>query len=185
MQVPETIVGTALGTALLPTLSAQAARGDEQAFEASLGRAVQVLLAFCLPATVILAIVIRPLVQAAFGFDAAGTDLVAWATRAYLLGLTGHSLLEVAARGFYARKDARTPLLATMAGAVLFVVAGIGLFTPLGAPGIGLANSLAFSLEAGLLLVLLSRRSPPLTPGAAVSRLRQCAGRPGRVGVMA
>ena len=172
MQVPETIVGTALGTALLPTLSEQVARGDEQAFAASLGRAVQVLLAFCLPATVILAIVIRPLVQAAFGFDAAGTDLVAWATRAYLLGLTGHSLLEVAARAFYARMDARTPLLATMAGAVLFVVAGIGLFTPLGAPGIGLANSLAFSLEAGLLLVLLSRRFPAvLRQGRVLTRV--------------
>ena len=172
MQVPETIVGTALGTALLPTLSEHAARGDERAFEASLGRAVQVLLAFSLPATVILAIVIRPLVQAAFGFDAAGTDLVAWATRAYLLGLTGHSLLEVAARGFYARKDARTPLLASMAGAVLFVVAGLGLFRPLGAPGIGLANSLAFSLEAGLLLVLLARRFPAvLRQGRVAARM--------------
>ncbi len=162
MQVPETIVGTALGTALLPTLSEHAARGDDRAFETSLARAVQVLLAFCLPATVILAIVIRPLVQAAFGFDAAGTDLVAWASRAYLLGLTGHSLLEVAARGFYARKDARTPLLASLLSALVFVVAGLGLFRPLGAPGIGLANSLAFSLEAGLLLLLLSRRYPSL-----------------------
>jgi putative peptidoglycan lipid II flippase len=162
MQVPETIVGTALGTALLPTLSEQAARGDERAFEASLGRAVQVLLAFSLPVTVVLAIVIRPLVQAAFGFDAAGTDLVAWATRAYLLGLAGHSLLEVAARAFYARKDARTPLLASLLSALVFVATGIGLFKPLGAPGIGLANSLAFSFEAGLLLVLLARRYPSL-----------------------
>ncbi len=172
MQVPETIVGTALGTALLPTLSEFAARGDERAFEASLGRAVQVLLAFSLPVTVILAIVVRPLVQAAFGFDAAGTDLVAWATRAYLLGLTGHSLLEVAARGFYARKDARTPLLASLLSALVFVVAGLGLFRPLGAPGIGLANSLAFSLEAGLLLVLLARRFPAvLRQGRVVARV--------------
>jgi putative peptidoglycan lipid II flippase len=172
MQVPETIVGTALGTALLPTLSEHAARGDDRAFEASLGRAVQVLLAFSLPATVILAIVVRPLVQAAFGFDAAGTDLVAWATRAYLLGLTGHSLLEVAARGFYARKDARTPLLASLLSALVFVVAGLGLFRPLGAPGIGLANSLAFSLEAGLLLVLLARTFPTvLRQGRVVARV--------------
>jgi putative peptidoglycan lipid II flippase len=166
MQVPETIVGTALGTALLPTLSEHAARGDDPAFEASLSRAVRVLLAFSLPVTAVLAIVIRPLVQAAFGFDAAGTDLVAWATRAYLLGLTGHSLLEVAARAFYARKDARTPLLASLLSTVVFVATGIGLFRTLGAPGIGLANSLAFSFEAGLLLSLLARRYPALTPQA-------------------
>ena len=162
MQVPETIVGTALGTAILPTLSEQAARKDEAGFETSLGRAVRVLLAFALPTTVLLAIVIRPLLQAAFGFDPQATDLVAWATRAFLVGLTGHSLLEVAARAFYARQNARTPLLASALGAAVFVVAGIGLFKPLGAPGIGLANSLAFSLEAGLLLVLLARRYPSL-----------------------
>ena len=162
MQVPETIVGTALGTAILPTLSEQAARKDEVGFETSLRRAVQVLLAFALPTTVLLAIVIRPLLQAAFGFDPQATDLVAWATRAFLVGLTGHSLLEVAARAFYARQNARTPLLASALGAAVFVIAGIGLFKPLGAAGIGLANSLAFSLEAGLLLVLLARRYPSL-----------------------
>jgi putative peptidoglycan lipid II flippase len=160
MQVPETIIGTALGTALLPTLSEHAARGDDQAFESSLTRAARVLLAFSLPITVVLGIVIRPLVQAAFGFDAAGTDLVTWATRAYLLGLTGHSLLEVAARAFYARKDARTPLLASLLSTAVFVAAGIGLFRTLGAPGIGLANSLGFTIEALLLLVLIGRRFP-------------------------
>jgi putative peptidoglycan lipid II flippase len=160
MQVPETIIGTALGTALLPTLSEHAARGDDQAFESSLTRAARVLLAFSLPITVVLAIVIRPLVQAAFGFDTAGTDLVTWATRAYLLGLTGHSLLEVAARAFYARKDARTPLLASLLSTAVFIVVGIGLFRTLGAPGIGLANSLAFTIEAVLLLVLIGRKFP-------------------------
>jgi putative peptidoglycan lipid II flippase len=172
MQVPETIVGTALGTALLPTLSEHAARGDDQAFEASLSRAARVLLAFSLPTTVVLAIVIRPLVHAAFGFDAAGTDLVTWATRAYLLGLTGHSLLEVAARAFYARKDARTPLLASLLSTVVFVAAGTSLFRTLGAPGIGLANSLAFTIEALLLLALIGRRFPAvLRQGPVVLRM--------------
>jgi putative peptidoglycan lipid II flippase len=160
MQVPETVIGTALGTALLPTLSEHAARGDDLAFEASLTRAARVLLAFSLPITVVLAVVIRPLLQAAFGFDAAGTDLVTWATRAYLLGLTGHSLLEVAARAFYARKDARTPLLASLLSTAAFLTVGLGLFRALGAPGIALANSLAFTLEALLLLVWIARKFP-------------------------
>ncbi len=100
------------------------------------------------------------MVQAAFGFDAAGTDLVTWATRAYLLGLTGHSLLEVAARAFYARKDARTPLLASLLSTAVFITVGLGLFRTLGAPGIGLANSLAFTIEALLLLLLIGRKFP-------------------------
>lgn len=160
MQVPETVLGTALGTALLPTLSEHAARGDESAFQSSVTRATRILLAFSLPIAVVLGVVIRPLVQAAFGFDAAGTDLVTWATRAYLIGLVGHSLLEVAARAFYARQDARTPLLVSLLSTVAFVGLGVSLFRTLGAPGIGLANSLAFTLEASLLLAILSRRFP-------------------------
>ncbi len=160
MQVPETIFGTALGTALLPTLSEQHARADKRAFTASVHRAVAVLIALCLPAAAIIGLTARPLVQFAFRFDPAGTDLVVAAARAYLLGLLGHSLLEVAARGFYARQNAATPLMAAGVSAVTFVIAGLALFKPLGAAGIGLSNSLAFSLEALLLLVLLSRNHP-------------------------
>ena len=41
-------------------------------------------------------------------FDGAGSQLVLWVTRAYLLGLCGHALLETATRSFYAQQDART-----------------------------------------------------------------------------
>jgi putative peptidoglycan lipid II flippase len=162
MQVPETILGTAIGTALLPTLSEHYARGDEVAFEASIARAARVLLALTLPAAALLAVVIQPLIQVAFAFDARGTELVAWAARAYLVGLMGHSLLEVVARGWYARQNARWPMAAAALGAVLFVGLSTLLFRPLGAAGIGLSNSLAFTAEAVLLLVILGRRYPEL-----------------------
>ncbi len=83
-----------------------------------------------------------------------------WAARAYLLGLVGHSLLEVASRAFYARQDARTPLLASMISLTTFVVTSLMLYRNMGAMGIALSNSLAFSLEAGLLIYFLSRRFP-------------------------
>ncbi len=160
MQVPETIIGTAVGIAILPTLSEHFARADWAGFEASVGRAFRVLVALTLPSAVLLIIGIRPLVQAAFHFDARGTELVTWAARAYLLGLVGHSLLEVASRAFYARQDARTPLLASMISLTTFVVASLVLYRNLGAMGIAFSNSLAFSLEAGLLILFLSRHFP-------------------------
>ncbi len=158
MQVPETIIGTAVGIAMLPTLSEYFARQDWAGFEASLGRAFRVLLALTLPCALLLMIGIRPLVQAAFHFDVRGTELVVSAARAYLLGLVGHSLLEVASRAFYARQDARTPLLASMVSLVAFLGLSILLYRSLGSTGIGLANSLAFSLEAALLIFFLARR---------------------------
>ena len=160
MQVPETVIGTAVGTALLPTLSEHFARGDETAFEASAARAIRLLLALTLPVAVLMMGVLRPLVQTVFGFDARGTDLVVWAARAYLVGLVGHALLEVVARAFYARQNARTPMVAALFGAVLFTVLGIALFGPLHANGIALSNSLAFTAQALLLLTLLARGFP-------------------------
>ncbi len=162
MQVPETIIGTAIGIALLPTISEHFARRDDEAFEGSLRRALGSMLALTLPAAVLMMVGIRPLIAAAFGFDPAGTDLVTWAARAYLIGLVGHSLLEVAARAFYARQNARTPLLATALNALVFVALSTLLFRRLGAMGIALSNSLAFSLEALLLLILLARLFPGL-----------------------
>lgn len=157
MQVPETLIGTAIGTALLPTLSEHIARHEEDLYCTVLSRTVQVVLAVTLPLAVLLALVIRPLVGV-FGFDRAGTDTVVWTARAYLAGLTGHSLVEVAVRAFYAQKDARTPLLAAVDLTVTFILLAPLLAAWLGAPGIGLANAVAYTGQAGLLLHLLNRR---------------------------
>jgi putative peptidoglycan lipid II flippase len=115
-----------------------------------------------LPAAALMAINISPLVQTAFGFTPEGTSVVVWAARAYLLGLVGHSLIEVLARAFYARQNAKTPLIATAANMAAFVILSLLLFRTLGSPGIALSNSLAFTLEALLLLVLLHRQFPAI-----------------------
>jgi putative peptidoglycan lipid II flippase len=160
MQVPETLIGTAFAIALLPTLAEQFARGETEAFRRTLNNAIRSLLALTLPASILIAVGLRPLVELAFGLDPAGTDMVVWATRAYLVGLTGHSLLEIAARSFYAQQDARTPLYAAAINAGAYIVLAIGLARAMGHTGIALANSLAFTSEALLLLYLLNRKVP-------------------------
>jgi putative peptidoglycan lipid II flippase len=84
--------------------------------------------------------------------------MVVWTTRAFLVGLMGHSLLEMAARAFYAQQNARTPMAASFMGLTVFVILAVSLSYLLGVAGIGLANALAFTSEALLLLWLLSRR---------------------------
>ncbi len=167
MQVPETLLGTALGLVLLPTLSEQIARGDWKAFAATFNRGVQGLLGLTLPIAAVLAVALPGLLPV-LGLGAAGTRLVVWTTRAYLLGLAGHSLLELAARAFYAQQDAKTPLLASALNTAAYI--GLGVLailsgknlgaegTLVGATGIGAANALAFTSEAALLLFLLHRR---------------------------
>jgi len=160
MQVPETLIGTAIAIALLPTISEQFARGEEAAYRDTVNHAVRVILALTLPVATLLIVAIRPLIAGIFGFDAEGTQLVFLASSAYLLGLAGHSLLEVSARSFYARQDARTPLFAAALNAGAYIVLAVWLSSRWGPPGIALANSLAFTGEALLLLFLLNRKVP-------------------------
>ncbi len=157
MQVPETLVGTAIGTVLLPTISEQVAREQVDAFRQSLNRAMRIILALTIPAAVIIAVGIRPIVGI-LGFDAAGTELVVWVTRGFLVGLMGHSLIEVASRAFYAQQNALVPLGASFMATVIFVILAIVLGTALGAAGIALSNGLAYTAEAVLLWYLLNKR---------------------------
>ena len=158
MQVPETLLGTAFAIVLLPTISEQFARGDLEVFKRSVNTAIRVIIAFTLPVAILLAIGIRPLVEIAFQFDAAGTDMVVLATRIYLAALTGHALLEISSRTFYAQKNALTPLLAAAFNAVLYIILAISLMNVFGFAGIATANSIAFSLEAALLIYLTARK---------------------------
>ncbi|HNT25818.1 MAG TPA: murein biosynthesis integral membrane protein MurJ [Anaerolineales bacterium] len=159
MQVPETIIGTAIATVLLPTLSEQVAHNDDDGFRQSLNRSARVILALTLPAAGLLMAGIGPLVGV-LGFEGTGADLVVWTVRAYMCGLVGHALLEVAARGFYARQNALTPMIFSGVAALTFAVLAYTLSRPLGAPGIGLANSVAYTLEALILWYLTSRKYP-------------------------
>jgi len=159
MQVPETLIGTAIGTALLPTLSEQLVRGEREAFRQSLSRTLRVILALTLPSAILLGLTLRPVIQI-LGFDQTGTDLVLLTAQVYLLGLTGHAVLEVVVRAFYAQQDARTPLATAALTTATFITLAVILAIPLGAPGIALANTIAFTGQALLLLYLLSRRFP-------------------------
>ncbi len=172
MQVPETLMGTALATALLPTLAEHIAREDFARFKNTLNQSIRAILAITIPTALFLSLGLEPII-AILGFDELGTQLVLWTARAFMLGLMGHSLIEVGARAFYdAQQDARTPMLVAGLTAVSFLVFGVLLYRGLGAPGIALANTIAFSLEALILLYLLHRsQKMALKLGKAIWRV--------------
>ena len=171
MQVPETLIGTAIATAMLPTLAEFAARADWIGFHQAIEKALRVLIALTLPVAAVIAAGINPLVRAAFGFDAETSTLVTWTTRAYLLTLTGYSIQEIAARSFYARKEPMYPLYAVILRLVLFLaigILGITYFREIGAPVVAFAE-IALLIESIVLLRWLSKRThAPLRVWSAV-----------------
>jgi putative peptidoglycan lipid II flippase len=173
MQVPETLLGTAIATAMLPTLAEFAARQDWNSFRITVERALRVLIALTIPIAAVMAAGINPLVRAVFGFDSTTTTLITWTTRAYLITLTGYTVQEIAARAFYARKEPMYPLYAVLIriGVFLFIgIAGVTFFRGIGAPAIAFAE-IALLAEAIIMLVWLSRRMhEPLRVWSAVTR---------------
>jgi putative peptidoglycan lipid II flippase len=161
MQLPETIIGTAIGLVAFPTLAELSARRDVAGLRGTLGDTLRAMLAFTVPAAVGLIVLGRPLLQLLYQrgqFDAAATDAVYQALRFYALGLVGHACLEVAARAFFAQQDTITPLLIAAGSAALNIALGLILMGPLGHSGLALANSIAISLEVLVLLYILRRR---------------------------
>jgi putative peptidoglycan lipid II flippase len=171
MQVPETLLGTAIATAMLPTLAEFATRQDWSAFRITVERALRVLIALTIPVAAVMAAGINPLVRVVFGFDSATTTLITWTTRAYLITLTGFTIQEIAARAFYARKEPMVPLYAVFIRIGVFLLIGIAGVTFLrgtGAPIIALAE-IALLVEAIVMFGWLSRKmNEPLRVRSAV-----------------
>lgn len=161
MQVPETIIGTAIATAAFPTLSEQAARGTLDGLRQTMSSTLRAILALTIPAAVGLVMLGRPLIRLMFergSFDAASTQAVMWALQFYAIGLIGHATLEVVARTFFAQQDTRTPLGVALGAMLVNVALSLALMRPLGHGGLALANSLAVTLEVVWLLLIARRR---------------------------
>ena len=69
MQVPETLLGTAIAIAILPTLSELAARQDWSGFRLTIEKAVRILVALTLPVAAVMAVGIATTGPGVFGFD--------------------------------------------------------------------------------------------------------------------
>ncbi len=159
-QVPETLIGTAIATALLPTLSEQYAAGDKLIFKNTIERSLKVMIALSLPISVILSLASLPLIQTAFGFPLQDAQMILWATQGYLIGLLGHSVVELGVRSFYATQNAKIPMIVSGLGLLIYIGLAIGLMGPLAGGGISLANGISYSIQALILVLVLNRKLP-------------------------
>lgn len=157
VQMPEVIFAMAIATAALPAMSHLVAQQGTRALQGTASDALRAILFLILPSTVALLLLGRPYITLLFGygaFDERAIEMVYWTTVAFTAGLLGHSILEIAARSFYAHKDTVTPMWVATGATALNVALCYALARPLGAAGLALANSIAVSLQSTILLWL-------------------------------
>ena len=160
MQIPETLLGSAMGFVIFPTLAALSELGDAGGKRRAMAGAMRFILVATVPAALGLVLLGRPLIGLLErgAFDASASELVYSTLQFFALGLVVHSALEIVARSFYADKDTITPLYAAAFAALLNVILAVTLSGWLGVGGLALANSLAVGVEVAVLLVILRRR---------------------------
>ena len=162
MQVPETLIGSAIATALLPTISQLIHHDDLRLFVETVNRALRAILTLTVIITVLSIVSLQPFLKTIFHFTPQETSLLTWVTIAYLVGLTSQCLLEIATRVYYAKQDAKTPLIATFFRMVCFIGLSFVFLQSLGAVGLALADSLAVTVEMAILLVILAKTMPQI-----------------------
>ncbi len=148
-QLPLGVLGIALGTVLLPEMSARLARGDKTGSAAAQNRSAATSLLLTLPFAAVFLAIPGTIMRAVFvhgAFNAGAAGLAALALAAYGAGLPAMAMLRIVQATFYARHDTMTPARATVTALVsnivlkmIFVwglhlgVAGLALGTALGA----------------------------------------------------
>jgi putative peptidoglycan lipid II flippase len=161
-QLPLGVIGTAVGTALLPLLSRQVRAGEAEASLATLNRAIEYALFLTLPAAAALIVCAWPVMWALFGrgaFDAESARLSSQSLAAYALGLPAFVLVKVLAPGFFARGDTATPVKVGIAAVALNLAMNLAFMVPLRHVGPALATSLAAIFNVGWLGLVLLRRN--------------------------
>ncbi len=162
-QLPLAVVGIAVGTAILPSLSRQVRHGDEAGARHTQNRGLELALLLTLPAAVGLGVTAWPIMTVLFqrgAFGATEAQATAAALAAYSAGLPAFVLIKVMTPGFFARHDTATPVKVAFAAMAtnLALTLLLGLALPFGHVGVAAATSVAGWVNALSLMVLLHRR---------------------------
>lgn len=160
MEFPTAMLGVALGTILLPSLSKASAEGDSGEYSALLNWGLRLTFLLALPAAVGLATLAEPLIATLFHYGRFGTAAIASSAMplmAYSAGLVGIILVKTLAPAFYARQDIRTPVKIAVGVLIATQLMNLVFVPVMAVAGLALSIGLGACLNAGFLYTGLRR----------------------------
>lgn len=161
MELPTGLLGVALGTILLPSLSKAHAVGDSAEYSSLLDWGLRLTFLLAAPAAVALMILSEPLTTTLFHygkFDATSVTMTARALVAYGVGLMGLILVKILAPGFYAKQDIRTPVKIGVGVLIATQLMNLVFVPWIAHAGLALSIGLGASANAAFLYVMLRKR---------------------------
>jgi len=154
MELPMGLLGVALGTVLLPSLSKRYVDGAGAEYSNLLDWGLRITVLLAAPCAVALAVLAVPILATLFKHGEFASHDV-WMTRealiAYSVGLVGLVLVKVLAPGFYARQNIKTPVKIAVITLIATQIMNLAFIWSLRHTGLALAIGLAAWINAGLL----------------------------------
>ena len=166
MEFPAGVLGVAVGTILLPSLSKYHAQANAQEYASLLDWGLRITVLLATPSAAALAVLALPFVATLFHYGRFSAQ-DAWMTQqalvAYSIGLVGMILVKILAPGFYARQNVVTPVKIGIVTLVATQAMNLAFIGPLRHAGLALAIGLGACLNAALLYRFL-RKGNVYTP---------------------
>ena len=160
-ELPLGLIGIAIATVILPSLSARHSEKSHAEFTAMLDWALRVIVLVGVPASLAMLVLAEPLIAALFHhgkFTENDVMMSAGALKALSGGILAFMLVKVFAPGYFARQDTKTPVKIGIVAMVSNMVFNLVLVWEYKHVGLALASTLSAFLNAGLLYWGLHRR---------------------------
>jgi putative peptidoglycan lipid II flippase len=161
MEFPTALLGVALGTVLLPSLSAAFAEKRSDDYSRLLDWGLRLIFLLALPAALGLGLLAEGIVSVLFQgreFTTGDVHQTAVAVVGYAVGLLGLIAVKILAPGFYAQKDIRTPVKIAVVALLATQAANLVLVPWLAHAGLAASVSIGALANAAMLYVGLRRR---------------------------
>tara|TARA_E500000331_G_scaffold357773_1_gene420903 strand:- start:624 stop:2192 length:1569 start_codon:yes stop_codon:yes gene_type:complete len=161
MELPTALLGVALGTVLLPSLTKSWSLKDTKRISSLLDWGLRLVAFFCIPAAFLMATLAEPITSVIFHYGAFSDDDLVMSSRAitaYSVGILGLVTIKILAPGFYAQQDIKTPVKIAVVTLVLTQILNYFLVPILAHAGLALAISIAALFNASMLMLILIKR---------------------------
>lgn len=145
----------ALSNLIFPSLSRLSNQTSDEDFLTLLRSALQALLYFMLPLTLGIMVFNKPLIQLMYergAFTHQQTIYVASALLFYGIGILGYGYREILNKAFYAKGNAKAPMIIAIVGIAFNVIMSLLLVKWMGLNGLALASSLSGFFISAILI---------------------------------
>jgi len=161
MEFPTALLGVALGTVLLPSLSKANAEARHDEYSRLLDWGLRLTILIALPAAFGLGLLAEGIIAVLFQggrFSAHDVAQTAQALTGYAFGLLGLIAVKILAPGFYARQDIRTPVKIAVVALLTTQASNLVLVPLLAHAGLAVSVSAGALANAAMLFIGLRRR---------------------------